>query len=216
MTTGKTLHPSGLLSTEWDPCPSFRSSSLLCSLVPGSWLGWAFRITGKPSEFPPSCFSETRNSFTKSESQPECNSQRRNEGLGLGMCERHLQMTGNCSPSICGGHRDSAPSLTLYFENWQGPPRVCGSQHTTTGFCSFLKLARGGCVENMQLPCSSSHHKAAERALGETAWEEGTISKSRDGPSLLFHGVQTSEVGSVQDNEQKGLISLFAAKGSKW
>lgn len=81
---------------------------------------WAFGMTGKPSEFPPYCFSETRNSFTKPESQPKCDSQRRSVGSRLGMCERHLQMTGNYSPSICGSHRDSSPSLTLYFENWWG------------------------------------------------------------------------------------------------
>lgn len=160
------------------------------------------------------CFSETKNSFTKSESQPKCNPQRSNTGLGLGMCERHLQMTGNCSPSICEGHSDFSPSLTLF--NWPGLPGDCGCKHTTTGFFDFLKLACGGCVDNVRLPCCSSHQVATERALGETAWEGGTVSKSRDALGLLCQEVQTSEIGSVQDSKGACLVSHFAAKRSKW
>ena len=117
----KALCLSGLLSTEWDPLPSFRSSSLSTLIM----CAWQLALTG-PLEWQESpvnsrfCFSETKNSFTKSESQPKCNPQRSNAGLGLGMCERHLQMTGNCSPSICEGHRDFSPSLTLYFSIGQG------------------------------------------------------------------------------------------------
>lgn len=158
------------------------------------------------------CFSETKNSFTKSESQPKCNPQRSNTGLGLGMCERHLQMTGNCSPSICEGHSDFSPSLTLF--NWPGLPGDCGCKHTTTGFFDFLKLACGGCVDNVRLPCCSSHQVATERALGETAWEGGTVSKSRDALGLLCQEVQTSEIGSVQDSKGACLVSHFAAKRS--
>lgn len=69
---------------------------------------------------------------------------------------------------------------------------------------------------HVRLPCCSSHQVATERALGETAWEGGTVSKSRDALGLLCQGVQTSEIGSVQDSKGACLVSHFAAKRSKW
>lgn len=130
--------------------------------------------------------------------------------LGLEMYEQHLQTTGNCSPSICGGYGGSPPSLTLYFYNWRGLPGDCGCKHTTTGFCSFLKLARGGCVKNVQLPCCSSHHAAVERALGERVREGGAVSKTRDAPSLLRREVQVvsqCQGSSMNDEMRRALDS---------
>lgn len=42
-----------------------------------------FGLTGKPSESPPYCFSETNTSFSKAESQPKCNSKRSNHAWVL-------------------------------------------------------------------------------------------------------------------------------------
>lgn len=151
-------------------------------------------MTGKSSEFPPDCFSETRNSFTKSESQPKCNSQRRNAGSRLGMCERHLQMTGNDSPSSCGGHGDSSPSLTLYFENWRGLPGDCGNGHTNHWLMQLPKTVpwwvhlREHTAAMLQLtPLRWKEH------LERQCWREVLFQRPKMFPGLLCSGVWTSQ-----------------------
>lgn len=141
---------------------------------------WALRMAGVPSEFPPYCFSETRNSFTKSENQPICSFQGRDMGSSLGKCEWHLPVDGQVLPNYLWRPQGFLSKSDLILLKLVGGCLGTVVTPHSHWLCSFLKLFCGGEFQRTySSDAGGSHHVAAEGPLQRPRGGRGHVEDQR-------------------------------------